>query len=311
MTLDPLLHTVRRWLREPLLHFLLAGALIFAVYDLLNPPANSTSRADRIVLTKDDLRQLAIGWLAQGRAAPTAGEMRALVDQKVREQILAREAVGLGLDKDDEIIRRRLAQKMDFLAADIAALQEPSEPELRAWFAQNADRFALPPRASFRHLYFSFDRGPGARDAAAAALTKLAGEPVAAAAEGAAADPFMFRDYYGDRTPEQITKEFGPDFAKALFQLEPAAWRGPIRSGYGWHLVFVDATEPGRIPAFEEVMPDVKSAWFEQKQNELKHTAFEAMRARYAVIVPPLDAADLANLRIPQSAIAAAGVAPQ
>src|ERR1700746_2704759 len=175
MTFEPLVRVLRRGLREPLLHFLLAGALIFAVYDLLNPPANGTSQADRmIVLTKDDLRQLVIGWLAQGREAPTVDEMRALVDQKVREQILAREAVGLGLDKDDEIIRRRLAQKMDFLAADIAALQEPSDAELRAWFAQNTPPFAWPPRASFRHLYFSFDRGPGARDEAASALTKLA-----------------------------------------------------------------------------------------------------------------------------------------
>ena len=116
---------------------------------------------------------------------------------------------------------------------------------------------------------------------------------------------------YGDRTPEQITKEFGPDFAKAVFQLGPGAWRGPIRSGYGWHLVFVDATEPGRIPAFEEVELDVKSAWLQQKQSALKRTAFEAMRARYTLIVPPFDAADLANLRIPQSAIAAASVIPQ
>ena len=91
--------------------------------------------------------------------------MRALIEQRVSEEILFREAVALGLDKDDEIIKRRLAQKMDFLAADIAALQDPGDAELRAWYAQNSDRFALPPRASFRHLYFSFDR-PGARDRA-------------------------------------------------------------------------------------------------------------------------------------------------
>jgi peptidyl-prolyl cis-trans isomerase C len=303
-----LLTLVRRWLREPLLHFLLVGALIFAVYDLVRPPPGRAAPADRIVLTKNDLRQLAVFWIAQARAAPTADEMRALVDQKVREEILSREAVALGLDKDDEMIRRRLAQKMDFLAADMAALQDPSEAELRAWFAQNSGRFALPPRASFRHLYFSFDRGPGAQDAAAAAFARLAGEPAAAAA---AADPFMFRDYYGDRTPEQIAKEFGPDFAKAVFRLEPGAWRGPIRSGYGWHLVFVDATEPGHIPAFEEVEPDVRSAWLDQKQRELKRIAFEAMRARYTVVAPPFEAADLADLRIPPAAIAASSVVPQ
>ena len=301
---------VHRWLREPLLHFLLAGALIFAIYQVLNPAANRTDRANQIVLTKDDLRQLAVHWLAQGRPLPTADQMRALIEQRVSEEILFREALALGLDKDDEIIKRRLAQKMDFLAADIAALQDPGDAELRAWYTQNSDRFALPARASFRHLYFSFDR-PRAHDAAAAALDKIAGEPADAAKVAAVADPFMFQDYYAERAPDQIAKEFGPGFAKAVFQLKPGAWQGPIQSGYGWHLVFVDAIEPGRVPAFEEVEPDVKPAWLDQKQREIKRIAFEAMRARYTVVVPPIESVDFGSLRNPQAPIASTGVLPQ
>jgi len=243
------LRFLRRWLREPLLHFLLAGALIFAIYGLFNPAVSRTDRANQIVLTKDDLRQLAVHWLAQGRMPLTADQMRALVEQRVHEEILFREAVALGLDKDDEIIKRRLAQKMDFLAADIAALRNPDDAELRAWFAQNSGHVALPPRASFRHLYFSFDR-PGAHDTAAAMLDKIAGKP--ANAPDAVADPFMFQDYYAERTPDQIAKEFGPDFAKALFRLKPGAWQGPIQSGYGWHVVFVDSIEPGRVPEMDQ-----------------------------------------------------------
>ena len=301
---------MRRWLREPLLHFLLAGALIFAIYEVLNPAANRTDRANQIVLTKDDLRQLAVHWLAQGRPLPTADQMHALIEQRVSEEILFREAVALGLDKDDEIIKRRLAQKMDFLAADVAALQDPGDAELRAWYTQNSDRFALPPRASFRHLYFSFDR-PGARDRAAAILDKIAGKPADAPEVAAVADPFMFQDYYAERAPDQIAKEFGPDFAKAVFQLKPGAWQGPIQSGYGWHLVFVDAIEPGRVPAFEEVEPDVKSAWLDQKQREIKRIAFEAMRARYTVVVPPIESVDFGSLRNPQAPIASTDVLPQ
>ena len=301
---------MRRWLREPLLHFLLAGALIFAIYQLLNPAANRTDRANQIVLTKDDLRQLAVHWLAQGRPLPTADQMHALIEQRVSEEILFREAVALGLDKDDEIIKRRLAQKMDFLAADIAALQDPGDAELRAWYAQNSDRFALPPRASFRHLYFSFDR-PGARDRAAGILDKISGKPADAPEVATVADPFMFQDYYAERAPDQIAKEFGPDFAKAVFQLKPGAWQGPIQSGYGWHLVFVDAIEPGRVPAFEEVEPDVKSAWLDQKQREIKRIAFEAMRARYTVVVPPIESVDFGSLRNPQAPIASTDVFPQ
>jgi peptidyl-prolyl cis-trans isomerase C len=107
----------------------------------------------------------------------------------------------------------------------------------------------------------------------------------------------MFQDYYAERAPDQISKEFGPDFAKAVFRLKPGAWEGPIQSGYGWHLVFVDAIEPSRAPAFEEVEPDVKSAWLDQKQGEIKRTAFESMRTRYTVVVPPFDALDWGSLR--------------
>ena len=301
---------VRRWLREPLLHFLLAGAVIFVVYDLLNPAASRPDRSNQITLTRDDLRQIAVHWRAQGRPLPTAEEMRELVDEKVRQEILSREAVALGLDKDDEIIKRRLAQKMDFLAQDIAALQNPSDAELAAWYAQNTDRFALPPRASFRHLYFSFDR-PGARERAVTALDRMSSKPADAPEAAGVADPFMFQDYYAERTPEQIAKEFGPPFAKALFQLKHGAWAGPIQSGYGWHLVFVDAVEPSRVPAFEEVEPDVKSAWLDQKQREIKRIAFEAMRARYTVVVPPIESVDLSSLRNPQPPIAATSVLPQ
>jgi peptidyl-prolyl cis-trans isomerase C len=286
----------RRWLREPLLHFLLAGAIVFATYELVNPAANRTDQINQIVLTKDDLRQLAVVWLAQGRRPPTADEMRALVEERVRQEILFREARALGLDKDDEIVKRRMVQKMDFLAADVAALQDPSDAELEAWFAQNSDRFALPPRVSFRHLYFSSGR-PGAQDRAAAILDKISGKPAQAPEVATGADPFMFQDYYAERTPDQIAKEFGPPFAKALFQLRPDAWQGAIESGYGWHLVFVENLEPRRVPAFTEVESDVKSALLDQKQREIKRTAFEAMRAHYTIVVPPIESVDWGSLQ--------------
>jgi hypothetical protein len=287
---------VRKLLREPLVHFLLAGAMIFAIYGLLHPNPSQIDRAHQIVLTKDDLRQLATHWLAQGRTPPTADQMRRLIEQKVDQEILSREALTLGLDKGDEIIKRRLTQKMGFLAEDVAALHDPSNDELRAWFAQNSDRFALPPRLSFRHLYFSFDR-PDAHDRAAAGLDKIGGRPSEAAEVATIGDPFMFQNYYAERSPEQVAKEFGRDFANAVFRLKPDGWQGPIESGYGWHLVFVDAIELGRVPAFEEVEPEVKSAWLDQKQREVKETALEAMRARYTVLVPPIETVDWASLR--------------
>lgn len=283
---------MRRLLREPLVHFLLAGALLFAAYRFLNPEPERDDTSHRIELTADDLRQMTVAWLAQGRPQPTAEQMRALVQDRIREEILYREALALGLDQDDSIVKRRMAQKMQFLAEDIADLRDPTQAELEAWFEQNAQRFEQPPRISFRHLYFSPDlRRAQAREAAATALAKLVGQSRDGTQATAAGDPFMLQDYYGDRAPEQVAKEFGGDFARALFELEPGSWQGPIESGYGWHLVLVEARTPSRMPALEEVEAEVRSEWVSAQRDELQRKAFEAMKARYQIVLPPeLDA---------------------
>jgi parvulin-like peptidyl-prolyl isomerase len=225
--------------------------------------------------------------------------MQRLVDARVREEILYREALALGLDKDDTIVRRRMAQKMEFLFEDVAALGNPTVDELRAWFEQNAERFALPARASFRHLYFSPDRrGARARDDAARAHTKLAGKPADAPTAAALADPFVFQDYYGDRSFDEVARTLGPGFAAAIFELAPETWSDPIESGYGWHLVWVAAVTPARVPAFEDVEPDVRREWIEAQRAEIRERAFEVMQARYEVVLPSdLDAVGLASLR--------------
>jgi parvulin-like peptidyl-prolyl isomerase len=294
---------IGRALREPLLHFLVLGLLVFGGYRLMHDqPQAATDSGRRIEITNDDLRQLAVVWLAQGRQKPTSEQLRALVDQKATAEMLVREAIALGLDKDDEVIQRRLAQKMDFLLADIAALDPPSNEELAAWFAAHEAEFTRPPRIRFRHLYFSFDkRGAGARAAAEASLQAVAGRSPAALGATDVADRFMFRDYYADVTPEHLAKEFGGGFANALFELRPGDWRGPIESGYGWHLVWIDSREEPRVPTLEEIRPAVARAWQAEKYREVKERALEEIRSRYEVVVPPLDAVNIDDLTIVSS----------
>ncbi len=292
----------QRWLAEPLLHFLVVGGVLFSAYSVVNSEPEQATDLQKIELTKDDVRQMAISWLAQGRSLPTEDQLRALLDQKVTEEILSREAVALGLDRDDQIIKRRLAQKMDFLAADVASLEEPSDAVLASWFQQNAAQFALPPHVSFRHLYFSLDKHGGAsRESAAAVLVQIAGKSPDAPGVPTVADPFMYQNHYGDATPDQMAKEFGPDFATALFKLTPRSWQGPVQSGYGWHLVWVDAIDPGRIPAFEEVKPQIKSAWIDERYRDVKRVALEEMRSRYTVSLPTISPADLKDLQRPMA----------
>ena len=276
-----------RWLREPLAHFLVIGMGLFVAYRAFNPGPSQAGSARRIEVTVDDIRQLQLAFTAQWQRPPTPEEMAGLVDNRFREEILYREALALGLDKDDTIVKRRMAQKMEFLAEDVSAIREPKVEVLKAWFTRNSGRFSLPSRATFRHLYFSFDRRrERTRDDAVRSLEKLSAKPAGTRFKVALGDPFMLQDYYADRSPQQLAKEFGPNFAAALFQLKPGSWQGPIESGYGWHLVWVDSITPGRVPAFEEVEPDVKSEWIAEQRAESRRKSFEAMKARYELWLP-------------------------
>jgi hypothetical protein len=209
-----------------------------------------------------------------------------MVEQKVREEVLYREGLAMGLDKDDTIVKRRMAQKIQFVAEDVAAAREPTQAELLAWYDKHSDRFREPARISFRHLYFSPDkRATRARDDAEAVRDKLAKEPVDTKLAAALADPFMFQEYYRDRAPEFLGKEFGPQFALAAAKLPTGSWQGPIESGYGWHLVFVDTLVPGRRPALEEVEADVKAAWLGEQKARAWDKSYNDMRGKYTVVI--------------------------
>lgn len=289
------------WLQEPLLQFLLIGFALFVAYSTLNPAKNQAGAGmDQIELTEDDILQLKINFSAQWQRPPTKEELSALIDDRVREEVLYREALAMGLDKDDSIVKRRMAQKMDFLAEDVSDLHEPTNEELRNWFNKNSEQFAYPALITFRHIYFSPDRrGNNARTDAENVLSKLTGKPEDSPSANALADPFMFQDFYGDRTLEQISKEFGPDFALSLFKLKPGSWQGPIESGYGWHLVWIDSITPSRIPHFEEVETEVKSAWTEKQRAVYKKKAYEAMKKKYQVVIQVQSANRKLNLNLP------------
>ncbi len=262
-------------MREPLLHFLLIGLALFVVYSWMHRGQGGIESSHEIALSFDDLRTMDLYFESQWHRQPTGEEFNAMVENKIQEEILYREGLAMGLDKDDTIVKRRMAQKLQFLAEDVASAHEPSTEELQAWFAKNSEKFALPSRATFRHLFFSFDkRGQNAEGDAAAALMKLSDQPESTPLAVALADPFMFKDYYADQTPAELAKEFGPTFGLGVFKLKPRSWQGPIESGFGWHLVFIDSIIPGRIPVFEEIepySPSFSSMWGEDRQPLIKN----------------------------------------
>jgi peptidyl-prolyl cis-trans isomerase C len=294
---DPKPSLLKRCLREPLVHFVLIGGTLFAVYSALHSKETASIDSKKIVLTASDLEQIGLMWQAQGRPVPTAEQIQSLLDNKIREEVLYREALELGLDKEDTIVKRRMAQKMDFLAEDLSDLREPTREELKAWFGKNSERFKVPGRASFRHLYFSFDKhGNKTSDIAAEALKKISGRASNSPEAAAVADSFMFQDYYGDRSFDELAKTFGPGFARSLFAQQTGSWQGPIESGYGWHLIFIDSVTPARVPELEEVETDARTQWVSAQRDQTKQRMYERMKSHYEIVMPktPVNAAPVA-----------------
>jgi peptidyl-prolyl cis-trans isomerase C len=276
---------LKRAIREPLIHFLLFGFAIFVVYCFINR-GTTVGGNYQIVITLDDLKQLDASFVSQWNRQPTQQEFNGLLESLVRQEILYREGLSLGLDKDDTIVKRRMAQKMEFISEDVASAHEPSAQELTAWFAKHSEQFALPGLVTFRHLFFGFDRrAQKAQSDADAALRKIAGLAEDSPVAKSQADAFMFHDYYAEATPEQLAKEFGPDFAAAIFKLKSGSWQGPIQSAYGWHLIWIESIAPGRIPTLQEVEPDVKAAWLTDQKAEQWNATYSKLRSRYAVMV--------------------------
>jgi len=288
LTVSPMKQRIRGWMRSPLLHFLLIGGALFMLYTLVSPP-RPIAPGSRIELTEDDLRQVDIAWLSKWQRLPTEAEWRDLIEAKIREEVLYREALAMGLDQDDAIVRRRLGQKLEFLIEDVSAIRDPTQAELETWFAKNAAQFIVPGRATFCQIYFSPDvRGLRAEADAARALTELkAGTPCNSPRVAALGDRFPDYNYYAGRSPEEVANVFGTQFSQSMFRLKPGSWQGPVESGLGWHLVMIDTLTPARIPSFGEVdRAKIASAWLDSQREEAKRKAYDAMRAKYEVVLP-------------------------
>jgi hypothetical protein len=281
----PRRHPVSRLIREPLVHFLLLGAAVFALSRLVGTESGPR-RADTILVTQGNIDRMIEAFARTWQRPPTTAELRGLVDDYVREEAAYREAVAMGLDLDDTIIRRRLRQKLEFLAHDLA-LAEPTEEQLRAYFDQHGDDFRVDPRASFRHVYLNMDRrGEDAPRDAAELLEKLR-EGVAPEELTGLGDPFLLPSAFEDVSETDVARQFGGDFAEQVFDVQPGDWAGPIESGYGLHLVLVERKTPGRRPELSEVRDQVVREWQVDQRRLANEAFYRAMLDRYEVVIEP------------------------
>jgi peptidyl-prolyl cis-trans isomerase C len=267
---------LRRLAREPLAHFLLIGALLFGGLTVVK-----SLRRPVVRLEAQDLNQLASYWEVQMQRPPNKAELAGIIRDRIDEELLAREALRLGLDKDDMIIRRRLAQKMAFATDDVAGSKDPSDADLRAYYAKTAERYAAPARVAFQQVFFSGDRPHGNAEKAAAQALERAEEDQ----REPQGDPFLFPLTYEDIGVQDLLRDYGTAFVKELQTAPIGVWAGPVLSPYGWHIVKVTARKQPPSTAFEAVRDQVRDAFIADRRAEANAAFLRDLRKRYRVVV--------------------------
>jgi hypothetical protein len=288
-------------LREPLVHFLLIGAAIYGLYGLTTEPVEEPTDKT-IVVTAGEIEWMQTSWQKRWNRPPMPQELNGLIQQYVRETVLYREALTMGLNQHDQVIRRRLAQKLEFLAKDLVALTPPTDEELRTYFDENRERYRKPVRYTFTQVFIDPDkRGDTTLDHAEAIKAKLIAEGDAIGDPGVLGDDFMLQNYYPEKEGFEIQKLFGTGFAESLAGLSPGQWHGPILSGYGTHLVYVHGIDEPPAPVFAETRDRVVQDWTADKGEELNEQFFATLRDSYTIVIEH-PAADDNLAAVPESA---------
>ena len=273
--------------KEPLLHFLLLGALIFIAYGFMNA---DTPSDDEIVVSLAQQKQLVNAFTVTWKRPPTSKEFQGIVENWIREEIAYREAVAMELDSNDSIIRRRLRQKLELLADDIVSIVEPTNEELEQYLAENSSDYLDEPHYSLQQIFFSIDsRGEATQQDAEQALLLLQTDDMLTNPQNLG-DSMLFAYRLENKSESELSKLFGREFVLGLERIEPGDWQGPIQSAYGLHLIKIDQYQPGRALSLEEVKNEVKRDWHNQMRQRAIDTLYEQLGGRYTIIIEsPVD----------------------
>src|SRR5580765_1267419 len=285
-----------RLIREPLFHFLLLGAAIFFLAGRVRN--SSIGAGEKIVVTQTEMESMVVGFSRTWMRPPTQEEMQGLVDDYVREEVLYREARAMGLDQDDVIVRRRMRQKFEFLAEDLATHRSPTDQELEGYLQQHLDRFREEPSFSFEHIFLSREKHGASTEAEAKALlAELGGKNKDAIDIEKRGDTFLLPSRFEKTSAPETARLFGENFATQLATIEPGEWAGPIESSYGLHLVRVDARVPGAAPPLANVRDSVLRDLLNDRRKQELDAQYSKLRARYTVVVEPPEVPKVAEAR--------------
>jgi hypothetical protein len=283
-------HRVFRFWKEPLIHFFVLGLVVFGLHRMLDKQPEAAGDPLLVEVTSADIEWFRTLWSKRMGREPTIEELRGQVHQLIREEVLSREALSMGLDEGDMVVRRRLAQKMDFLFADLSDITEPSEGELQAYLRENRSAYEIPGQVTFTQVYFNTDkRGEEeASEAVRLIVERLNANENVPPDASALGDPFLLPSSFSSISQAEIRAQFGAGFAGAVPALAPRIWHGPVASGYGLHAVYVHERMDATLPGFDDLKEKLKVDWMADRQRETVRRAYEALRGRYRVLVEGL-----------------------
>ena len=266
--------------REPLVHFIFLGLMLFVLFGLVSGRQGGSE--ERVVISQPMVNEIAQAFQATWQRSPTPQELQGLVDSRIREELVYREGVALGLERDDPVIRRRVAQKLEVLAEESAVQEAPEDAELERFMQQSAARYALPAEVAFTQVLFDPNRHGAALEAdMGAALQRLeAGENPELVGDRTQLPMFV------TTTPvDLLARDFGGEFAQALAEQPVGQWSGPVASGFGAHLVLLTSMTPARPAALSEVRKAVERDWENEQRQQARQAYYDQLHKKYPVVI--------------------------
>jgi peptidyl-prolyl cis-trans isomerase C len=269
---------IKQACREPLVHFLLAGSAIFAIYSSGEDAVDFESR--RIVVGEEQVQRLASMWSRSWQRPPNANELDGLIREYIKEEIYYREAKRLGLDQDDIIVRRRLRSKMEFLATSEVESMAATDAVLQQWLDKHPGRYATDPTISFESVYVTGNAGDAAAHAKARGILSLLKSGSEPATQG---DPISLPRSMDAASQSAISRQYGKEFVKELVMLPKGEWSGPVASGFGLHLVRLNGIDVSRKPALSEIRQQVENDWRAATKVQRENSAYQALLDCYDI----------------------------
>ena len=280
---------MKKLIREPFIHFIFLGAAIFLAYHFLS--ARADNQPGKIVITQGDITSIMIGFSRTWQRPPTREELEGLIRDHVREEVYYREAITMGLDRDDPVIRRRLQQKLQFVTDDVAAPVEPTDAELSDYLKTHADVFRVDRKFTFNQVYLDPNKH---RDQLARDANELLNQLQHGSSDfdlTSLGDTFLLEHRFVLAPATEITNQFGDKFAAKLGDAPIGQWFGPVESGYGTHLVFVEERTEGRQPQLAELRDAVRREWTNARRSESNEKFFQTLLKHYEVLIEKVDPA--------------------